>query len=1120
MNTTHSRRLLTLSAAALLALGGVYAAAKTKTDGKNAKPAPTTAPATPLVLTTWAPPGFLKNPTALSFDRQGRCYVAQTQRREGGEMTARADLAHNMVPDHTFTTVEDRARFGGNGDAAWGDETGGKMETITLLEDSHGSGKADKATVFYEGFNRNISDIMAGVMWYEGNVYATVAPDLWMLRDTNGTGHADEIHSISHGYAVHMGYPGHNMHGLTVGPDGKLYCTMGDKGINLTGGPPGRDLDYHNTGTVVRMNPDGSDPEVFCYGVRNTFEVAFDKYGNLFAVDNDADFPTERERFVYLTQDSDSGWRFHYQYRSAEIGEGKSAKDGKFHYNVWMAEKMWVPYFKEQASYILPPLSNYSDGPAGFKYATEGSLDPRYAGYFFLTQFPKALITAFRAEPKGAAFVMADEQTIVRGTQCVGLALGPDGAIYGAGWGKSGFKLGQTGSVVKLDDPAAAGSPLRKETEKLLREGPQQKSDEELKAQLGNVDMRVREDAQFELARRKSSKEFLAVAFDKAAGQLVRIHALWGLGQLINGHVLEKPAATDLAAKLLSGSFEDTDPEIRVQAVKLLGEIVIQHGPVVDDAGVLKMLGDESLRVRYFAAVTLGKFADPKAVPALLQLAADNHPLDPYIRLAAVLGMVGCNDPAQLVAAEGNPSVQARLAAIVSLRRMKNAGVARFLGDKDELVVTEAARAIHDDESIPEALPALARLIDRPNLSNEALLRRVLNANLRLGGSEQIAGLARYAADEGNPAKLRIEALDMLTKWEEPLVNDRVEGIYRIWPKRNADEVRSVITPLIPAILAATDPNVSRAATVLVDKLQLRTDDTVFAQWVGDAKRPAASRAAALHLLASRKFAKLNEMIDTALASKEPGLRVEALHVLAENDPKRAATEIAGVLAGDSIPEKQAAYQLLPDLKLPQAESMLVESMDKLLAGKLPAEVQLDVLDAAERVKSATLAEKLAKYQGSLSKTDPLAPFQACLAGGDAERGREVFTGHAEFACITCHSIDGTGSTVGPSLAGIGSKPDKPRRYLLESMILPNAYIVPGYGVAGFTLKDGRTLSGFVRSEDATSIHLLDLESHATTIAKADVTSHTDPTSMMPAMGTNLTHGEIRDVIAYLESLK
>src|SRR3954470_4389951 len=112
-------------------------------------------------------------------------------------------------------------------------------------------------------------------MWWEGNVYATVAPDLWMLRDTKNTGAADDVRPISRGYAVHMGYPGHNMHGLTVGPDGKIYWTMSDKGVNLQR-PDGTRLDYHNTGTVLRSNPDGSNVEMFAYGVRNCFEIAFD----------------------------------------------------------------------------------------------------------------------------------------------------------------------------------------------------------------------------------------------------------------------------------------------------------------------------------------------------------------------------------------------------------------------------------------------------------------------------------------------------------------------------------------------------------------------------------------------------------------------------------------------------------------------------------------------------------------------------------------------------------------------------------------------------------------------------------------------------------------------------
>ncbi|MDB5291949.1 MAG: repeat protein [Phycisphaerales bacterium] len=243
-----------------------------------------------LVVSTWAATGFLKNPVALSFDRQGRAYVAQTQRREGGELQVRTDPANRVIPDHTFRSLEDRWRWAGDGDVSWGPRTGGKKETITLLEDSAGTGHADKAGVYYEGFDTNSADILAGVFWFEGNVYATCAPDLWMMRDVAGDGAAHEVHSLSHGYGVHLSYSGHNMHGLTAGPDGKIYFTIGDKGLNVTTAE-GRRLVYPDCGACLRCNPDGSQLEVFAYGLRNTQEIAFDHYGNLFAVDNDVVYP-------------------------------------------------------------------------------------------------------------------------------------------------------------------------------------------------------------------------------------------------------------------------------------------------------------------------------------------------------------------------------------------------------------------------------------------------------------------------------------------------------------------------------------------------------------------------------------------------------------------------------------------------------------------------------------------------------------------------------------------------------------------------------------------------------------------------------------------------------------
>ena len=70
---------------------------------------------------------------------------------------------------------------------------------------------------------------------------------------------------------------------------------------------------------------------------------------------------------------------------------------------------------------------------------------------------------------------------------------------------------------------------------------------------------------------------------------------------------------------------------------------------------------------------------------------------------------------------------------------MKDPSVAEFLKDADEYIVTEAARAINDDYSIEAALPALAMILKEKRFTGEPLLRRAINANLRVGKAENIA---------------------------------------------------------------------------------------------------------------------------------------------------------------------------------------------------------------------------------------------------------------------------------------------------------------------------------------------------------------------------------------------
>src|SRR5690606_26954059 len=113
-----------------------------------------------------------------------------------------------------------------------------------------------------------------------------------------------------------------------------------------------------------------------------------------------------------------------------------------------------------------------------------------------------------------------------------------------------------------------------------------------------------------------------------------------------------------------------------------------------------------------------------------------------------------------------------------ALRRLKHPGVARFLADDDQAVATDAARAINDDGGIPEATPRLAAALSTAKASNEPLVRRAINANVRVGTAEAVARLESFASNAGHPSELRVEAVAALGIWDAPSPMDRVDGIY------------------------------------------------------------------------------------------------------------------------------------------------------------------------------------------------------------------------------------------------------------------------------------------------------------------------------------------------------
>jgi len=107
---------------------------------------------------------------------------------------------------------------------------------------------------------------------------------------------------------------------------------------------------------------------------------------------------------------------------------------------------------------------------------------------------------------------------------------------------------------------------------------------------------------------------------------------------------------------------------------------------------------------------------------------------------------------------------------------------------------------------------------------------------------------------------------------------------------------------------------------------------------------------------------------------------------------------------------------------------------------------------------------------------------------------------------------------VGPELTTIGQIRDS--AYLLEAIVDPGAAVAPGYGTMVLTQKNGQTISGLLMSENSDWVKLKMPDGTIQTIDNEAIASKQPPISGMPPMGLLLNPGEVRDLVAYLGSLK
>ena len=218
------------------------------------------------------------NPSSLCFDRKGRLYVG-----------AGPQYRHPKEDSPT--------------------------DYIKILIDDDNDGVVDKVKTFAEGLN-----CVQSMAWKGNELWVANAPELTVLRDTDGDDVADEYQIIYTG----LNNLRHSVHGLNWGPDGWLYFTMGNTWVKPNAPKPIRDLQgipsddvtkypltkiytrdtypksYHPLnkqemeGGIFRCRAGGHDLELFARGMRNPWDMCMDSGFNWLATDNDPGRPGER----------------------------------------------------------------------------------------------------------------------------------------------------------------------------------------------------------------------------------------------------------------------------------------------------------------------------------------------------------------------------------------------------------------------------------------------------------------------------------------------------------------------------------------------------------------------------------------------------------------------------------------------------------------------------------------------------------------------------------------------------------------------------------------------------------------------------------------------------------
>lgn len=946
-------------------------------------------------------------------------------------------------------------------------------DKIIILEDTKGTGKADKTTVFADGLL-----IPTGLLPGDGGVYVANSTELIHLSDTKGIGKADKKRIVLSGFGTEDTH--HMLHTLRWGPDGRMYMMQSiyiHSHIETPHGP--RRL---NAGGIWRFKPETMELDVFARGWVNPWGLAFDRYGQAFVTDG-----AGGEGINYV------------------IPGG---------YYVTAAD----------AKRVFPGLNPGSPKFCGLEIVSGRHLPDDWQGNLITNDFRGHRVCRFIVKDDGAGFASIEQPELIKSThpafRPIDVKMGPDGAIYIADWYNPIIQHGE----VDFRDPrrdvthgriwrvTAKGRPLVKKpkiegatTAQLLEalKQPEQWTRDMarvsiLRAGVEQVKKVFAEHVKQQEEFSKWHKKFDHVTFmDEFFRESERLDQELSMLKLLVGCDLTVEAYKSIPSSISDGAplpfigmpstaFEkNRKGELYFQLLSstcmkgwILGQfkkkLLIDTDPMTQFA---YYINHDAPRIRLQIVRLLAKVQDARALDMALQVLS--HPMDRFLDYALWL-TVRELEPQWLPAFRE--------------------GKLKFDDPRHLLFAVQASGS-------PELVEPLLKYLQQNDLKGETA-DALWNQVAQLGGPNEMQLLWDQCVADDPRKKLspaqrfnRVQALEKAASQRQMMPQNGLSLITKIIASNNSAEACA---------------GLRLAGYWKVEHLFTAISSLVTNESVSLEERTAACQALALFGSTKAK----DELTKVAGQAKSRPLRGEAIKQLFRLDLAKATVCLTDYLNTSNESELQ---QLLPVvLQTKNGPQSLAKALEN-------ATLPPDVAKIAQRIARSTgqvhqpLIDALAKA-GKLNtakwEATPVVMkdlLEGIAKEGSAARGELIYR-RKELNCLKCHGIGGSGGQIGPDMTSIGAsaQPD----YLIESLLVPSKAIKENYNTTVVSTVDGKVLTGIKQRENKDELIIRDAEGNDVKIPIKDIEGRADGKSLMPeGLVDGLTRGELVDLVRFLTEL-